>query len=67
MLLRLAWWGANIYFAKKSIDTMKENIQLKKTLNDTEATVRTLARQVPQDGMPPLPIERIQVEEIHVA
>ena len=69
MLFRLAWWGANIYFAKRSFDTMKENIQLKQTGKEQQATIKTLATQVAgvhESVHPPLPTaDEIQVVEVH--
>jgi len=57
MLFRLAWWGLNIYGVKKTFDLAKENLQLKQKSEDDQATIRTLARQVPLSDTecPPLP------------
>ena len=49
MLLRLGWYAFNIWAAKKSFDLMKENHELKQKSSDDQATIRTLARQVPPD------------------
>ncbi len=44
---RLAFLAFNLWSAKKGFDLFKENTELKQKVSDTEATVRTLARQVP--------------------
>lgn len=58
-MLRLAFLALNIWSTKKGFDLFKENTELKQKLKDSEATVRTLARQVPEeekeDQFPPLP------------
>ena len=57
MLLRLAWWGLNIYGVKKTFDLIKENTILKQKSNDDQATIRTLARQVGEE-LPPVPTHK---------
>ena len=49
MLLRLAFWGLNIYGIKKTFDLAKENTQLKEELKDSETTIKTLLRKFSDD------------------
>lgn len=44
---RLAFWALNIYGAKKTLDLMKENTELKQKTGDYQATIRTLAKLDP--------------------
>lgn len=68
MLLRLAWWGFNIYAAKKTIDAMKENVELKQTNKEQQTTIRTLASQVSQvpgsQTLPDLPETSLQADTV---
>jgi hypothetical protein len=64
MLLRLAWWGLNIYGVKKTFDLAKENLSLKQKSKDDQATIRTLARNFDHESVPPLPTGEAHIEEI---
>ena len=59
-MLRLAFWAFSIWSTKKTFDLMKENVELKKMQQDSEATIRTLAKNF---GKTPEVEEEIEVEE----
>jgi hypothetical protein len=57
-MLKLAWWGFNLWAMVQGAKAIKENKELKQENNDYKATVRTLAKIDPNlvtSVPPPLP------------
>lgn len=63
-MLRVAFWAFNIWSAKKGLDLLKENTELKSKASDDKATIRTLTGLV--NDVSPSPSESDQDSEPHL-